>query len=144
MVNTIAVKDAAGVSREVATNDALAALIGEVQAAPTQNTVLARLKDLMGGFYETVAASQTDQVLGSTGAAGDYLMGLLVVPGSMAPGAVSIKDGAGNAVTVFTGGQDSVSNLVPFFVPLGIRSTQGAWAVTTGADVSVVASGIFT
>src|SRR5688572_736482 len=50
---------------------------------------------------ETVAASQTDQVLGATGGAGDYLTGLLIVPATTSPGAVSIKDGGGSAVTVF-------------------------------------------
>lgn len=143
-VSSIKVKDADNIERQVATLTAIAALVGEVDAAPSTNTLLARLKDLMGGDYETVAASQTEQVLGTTGAAGDYLLGLLVVPASTSPGAVEIKDGNLSAVTVFAGGSDSVASLVPFFVPLGIRSTQGEWAVTTGANVSVVASGIFT
>lgn len=94
--------------------------------------------------YETVAASQTDQALGATGAAGDALDGLLIVPATTAPGAVSIKDGSGSAITVFTGGTGSVSNLVPFLVPLGIKSTGGAWKVTTGANVSAIAAGRFT
>lgn len=95
--------------------------------------------------YETVAASQTDQVLGATGATNDYLAGLLIVPASTSPGAVSIKDGSGgSAITVFTGGASSVSNLVSFFVPLGIRCTSAGWRVTTGANVSVVAVGDFT
>ena len=93
--------------------------------------------------YETVAASATDQALGATGATGDYLQGLLVVPATTSPGTVSIKDGAGSAITIFTGGASSVSNLVPFFVPLGIKSTGGAWSVTTGTNVSVIASGNF-
>lgn len=97
-----------------------------------------------GPDYETIAASQTDQVMGATGATGDYLAGLLVVPASTSPGAIAIKDGAGSAITVFAGGASSVSNLVPFFVPLGIRSTAGAWKVTTGANLSVVATGNFT
>src|SRR5690554_4695319 len=118
MVDAIRVKDADGVVREVATNDALAALLGEAQAAPGANTVLGRLKDLMAGDYETIAASQTDQVLGTTGAAGDYLLGLLLVPANTSPGAVAIQDGGASAVTVFAGGPDSVASLVPFFVPL--------------------------
>lgn len=94
--------------------------------------------------YETVAASQTDQALGATGASGDSLDGLLIVPATTSPGAVSIKDGSGSAITVFTGGTGAVSNLVPFLVPLGIKSTGGAWKVTTGANVSVIAAGRFT
>lgn len=101
-------------------------------------------KDLLAGNYETVAASATDQALGATGATGDYLSGLLIIPATTSPGAVSIKDGSGSAITIFTGGASSVSNLVPFFVPLGMISTGGAWKVTTGANVSAIGIGSFT
>ena len=94
--------------------------------------------------YETVAASATDQSLGATGATGDYLAGVLIVPATTSPGAVAIKDGAGSAITIFTGGASSVSNLVPFFVPLGIKSGAGAWQVTTGSNVSAIGVGNFT
>jgi hypothetical protein len=94
--------------------------------------------------YETVAASQTDQVIGPTGATGDYLAGVLIVPATTSPGAVSIKDGAGSAITIFTGGATSVSNLVPFYVPLGIKTVSGAVKITTGSSVSAIAVGAFT
>lgn len=94
------------------------------------------------GQYETVAAGQTAQVLGATGAIGDYIAGLLVIPATTSPGAIAILDNA-TSITVFTGGADSVSNLVPFFIPLGILSVSGAWKVTTGSNVSVVAVGKF-
>lgn len=97
--------------------------------------------------YETVAASATDQILGATGAQGDFLKGILVVPATTSPGAISIKDGNGSAITVFTGGASSVSNLVPFFIPLGIRTvnaTTPGWKVTTGTNVSAVGVGDFT
>lgn len=96
-----------------------------------------------GREYETVAASQTAQVLGATGAAADVLDGLLIVPATTSPGNVIILDNA-TSITVFAGGASSVSNLVPFYVPLGLASVSGAWKVTTGANVSVVASGNFT
>lgn len=96
-----------------------------------------------GTEYETVAASQTDQVLGAAGAAGDVLTSLLIVPATTSPGAVSIKDGSGSAVTVFTGGAGSVTSLIPFTVYLGAVSTSGAWKVTTGANASVIATGSF-
>jgi len=95
-------------------------------------------------FYETVAASQTDQALGGTGAAGDYLEGVLIVPATTSPGAVQIQDGSGTEITIFTGGAGSVSNLVPFMVPVGACSRAGAWSVTTGANVSVIGIGMFT
>lgn len=94
--------------------------------------------------YETVAASQTDQALGATGEAGDYLSHLLIVPASTSPGAVSIKDGAGSAITVFAGGASSVSSLVPFTVTIMAKAQAGAWKVTTGASVSAIAFGDFT
>jgi len=86
-----------------------------------------------GSDYETVAASQTDQTLGATGAIGDYLQGLLIIPATTSPGAVSIKDGAGSAITLFTGGATSVSNLVPFLAFVGAKCTGAGWKVTTGS-----------
>lgn len=95
------------------------------------------------GEYETVAASQTAQVLGATGAVGDYLAGLLVVPATTSPGNVIILDNA-TSITVFAGGANSVSNLIPFFIYIGANSVSGAWKVTTGANVSVIGVGNFT
>jgi hypothetical protein len=93
--------------------------------------------------YETVAASQTDQVLGPTGAAGDYLDGLTVVPATIAAGAISIKDGS-TSISVFAGGGTTpLTTLIPFFIPLGLKSVSGAWSVTTGANVSVIGIGVF-
>lgn len=93
--------------------------------------------------YESVSASQTGQVLGTTGATGDYLAGLLVVPSTTSPGLVTVLDNA-TSIPVFVGGASSVSNLVPFFIPLGVVSVSGAWKVTTGSNVSVIAVGNFT
>lgn len=93
--------------------------------------------------YESVSASQTGQVLGTTGATGDYLAGLLVVPATTSPGLVTVLDNA-TSIPVFVGGASSVSNLVPFFIPLGVVSVSGAWKVTTGSNVSVIAVGNFT
>ena len=54
--------------------------------------------------YERVAASQTAQVLGSgLGGIGDYIAGVLVVPATTSPGAVTLLDGA-TSMVVFTGG----------------------------------------
>jgi hypothetical protein len=125
------------------------AQVGGTAAATGNGAVTAgcprvALADVSAGKYETVAASQTDQALGPTGATGDYLAGVLIVPATTSPGAVSIKDGGGSAITIFAGGASSVSNLVPFFVPLGIISTGGAWKVTTGTNVSAIGVGNFT
>jgi hypothetical protein len=120
----------------------MATLLGTIDAdTSTMNT---RLNNALIGEYETVAASATDQALGATGGTGDYLAAILIVPATTSPGAVSIKDGAGSAITIFTGGADSVSNLVPFTIPLGITSGAGAWQVTTGTNVSAIGIGNFT
>jgi hypothetical protein len=93
--------------------------------------------------YETVAASQTAQVLGATGASGDLLVGLLIVPATTSPGNVIILDNA-TSITVFAGGASSLTELKPLWVPLGAKSVSGAWKITTGANVSVIAVGAFT
>ncbi len=56
------------------------------------------------------------------------------------PGTISVLDGA-TSITVFTTGTVTT---VPFTIALGIFSVNGAWSVTTGASVSVVAIGRFT
>lgn len=101
------------------------------------------LSNALAGEYETIAASQTAQVLGGAGATGDFLSGLLVTPTSVSPGVVTILDNA-ISINVFAGGTNALSNLVPFFVPVGLYSVSGAWKVTTGAGLSVLASGNFT
>lgn len=95
------------------------------------------------GEYETVAASATAQVLGATGAAGDYIHGILVIPATTSPGNVLLLDNA-TSITVFAGGASSVSDLKPFFISLDLVSVSGAWKVTTGANVSVIGIGDFT
>lgn len=93
--------------------------------------------------YETVAASQTAQVLGITGARGDYLSGVLIVPETTSPGNVLLLDNA-TSMTIFAGGGGSVVSLYPFFVPIGAKSVSGPWKITTGADVHCIAIGNFT
>lgn len=95
------------------------------------------------GEYETVAASQTAQVMGATGAAGDYISGILVIPASTSPGAVTLLDNA-ISIPLFVGGVSSITSLTPFYIKLGAVSTSGAWKITTGAGVSCIAFGNFT
>lgn len=95
------------------------------------------------GEYETVAASQTGQVLGGSGATGDFINHITVIPATTSPGAVTLIDGS-TSIIVFAGGANSVSNLVPFAIPLGMKSKTGAWSITTGANVSAIGVGDFT
>lgn len=95
-----------------------------------------------GNEYETVAASQTAQVIGGTGAAGDLINGILVIPATTTPGVVTLLDNA-TSIPVFVGGAGSVTSLIPFFIPLGVKSVSGAWKLTTGANVSCIVVGDF-
>ena len=92
--------------------------------------------------YETVAASQTAQVLGTAGSAGDVISHIVVIPATTSPGNVLLLDNA-TSITLFAGGASSVSNLVPFIIPLGMTSMSGAWKITTGASVSCICVGSF-
>lgn len=93
--------------------------------------------------YETVAASATAQVLGVTGNTGDYLRRLIIVPATTSPGNVLLLDGS-TSITVFTGGASSVNELRPMEIDVDAISTTGAWKITTGTNVSVIAIGDFT
>lgn len=95
-----------------------------------------------GWHYETVAAGQTAQVLGSgSGAVGDYLSHVIVTPATTGPGVVTIID---NATTVipWLGGTVG-ADLKPFTIDVRANSLSGAWKITTGANVSVMAVGMF-
>jgi methionine-rich copper-binding protein CopC len=96
-------------------------------------------------FYEHVAAGQTAQVLGTTGAVGDYLHRIVCTVTTGATGNVVIVDGSGAGILTHTIVPASAS-LVPgvYNVELNAVSANGAWKITTGAGVEVMALGIFT
>lgn len=89
-------------------------------------------------FTEAVAASQTNQILGPTGATGDYLHRIVVAVATALTSTVSVIDGSTTVLAI------------PANTPVGIYSIEingvsatGAWKITTGAGVSVLAVGIF-
>ena len=90
--------------------------------------------------YETVAAGQTAQVLGTAGAKGDYIHRLIISVITVATGGVTIIDGS-TSIVILTGGATLVPGI--YCVDCEIGSQTGAWSVTTGAGVTVVAVGIF-
>lgn len=87
--------------------------------------------------YETVAASQTGQVLGGTGAAGDYLHRLIITVTTAATGTVALLDGA-TSISI------TAANIAigVYSVEMNMKSA-GVWSVTTGAGASVIAVGKF-
>jgi len=103
----------------------------------------------MGGYvkqspldYQAVAVSQTDKVLGTTGAVGDLLQRLVITVATAATGTVSIQDGADTATLILPNSPGGGVGV--YMVELGIASRTGAWSVTTGAGATVVAVGLFT
>lgn len=120
----------------------LTSLIALLPASLGKKAPSASLSVTEAGYeYETVAAGATNQVLGATGAAGDYLHALIIQPATTAAGTVTLKD---NTTVIFTFTTGTLSDLKPIVVPLGINSVNGTWNVTTGTNVAVIGIGDFT
>jgi hypothetical protein len=93
--------------------------------------------------YETVAAGQTDQVLGGAGGVGDYLERLIVTVATAATGTVEIQDGDGTAIPI------TAANTPIGVYPVELRirarnATTPGWKVTTGAGATAIGIGQFT
>jgi len=92
------------------------------------------------GFpYEHVANSVTAQVLGTTGAKGDYLHRLIVTVNATATSAVSLIDGAFSHAIVRANTPIGV-----YPIEINAKSATSGWSVTTAAGVEVLAMGNFT
>jgi len=92
-----------------------------------------------GYQYETVAPSQTTQMLGLAGAPGDYLHRLVCTVTSAATATVTLTDG----LIVIPIVPAPVATTGVLDIELNIASGYAGWQVTTGAGVSVVAVGLF-
>jgi len=90
-------------------------------------------------FYETVAASQTAQVLGVTGAKGDILKNLVITVTATATSTVTLLDGATSYPLVAANTPIGV-----YMLTFDAQSVSGAWKITTGAGATVFATGNFT
>jgi hypothetical protein len=92
------------------------------------------------GFpYEHVANSVTGQVLGTTGAAGDYLHRLIVTVNTAATSTVNLIDGA------FSHGIVRANTPIGVYViEINTKSVTSGWSVTTSAGAEVLAMGVFT
>lgn len=88
--------------------------------------------------YETVAASQTAQVLGATGAQGDYLDKVIVTVATAATSAVALLDGVTSIPLVAANTPIGV-----YIIPVGARSATGPWKLTTGAGATAIGIGDF-
>jgi hypothetical protein len=89
--------------------------------------------------YETVAASQTAQVLGGTGAAGDYVHRLIINVITVASAGVTLIDGS-TSIVISTAASAVIG---PISLEVNMAAVTGPWKITTGAGATVVAVGIF-
>jgi hypothetical protein len=89
--------------------------------------------------YETVAASQTAQVLGGSGAVGDYLHRIVVTVTATGTSTLSVLD---NSTTVLTMAANTPVGV--YSLEINAASASGPWKITTGAGVTVLAVGFFT
>jgi len=91
--------------------------------------------------YEHVAASQRLHTLGGTGAAGDYIHRRVCTVSTAATALVQIKDGSGATHTVLPNSPGG--GIGNYNIEINAVSRNGAWQVTTGAGVEVLAIGVF-
>lgn len=89
--------------------------------------------------YEHIAASATGQVLGTTGAIGDYLHRLVITVSATATSTVSLLDNTTSHVLMAANTAIGV-----YSIEINTFSKNGAWKVTTGAGAEVIAMGNFT
>lgn len=91
-----------------------------------------------GTEYETVAASQTNQVLGGTGAKGDFISRAIITVVTAATSTVTLTDGTTGIVIMAAN-----TAIGCYSIELGMRAATGPWKITTGAGVTVIAVGQF-
>lgn len=95
--------------------------------------------------YEAVAASQTDQIMGATGAVGDVLNAVIVSVATAATGTCSIKDGNGSAIPL-TAANTPIGVYTVILGPgiVAKAATTPGWKITTGAGATAIGVGRFT
>lgn len=86
--------------------------------------------------YTAIAASQT-AAAAFTGV-GAYLSHVVLQPTAVAAGTTTILDGT---TVIYTYTSGTLSDLRPIVVPLGTRSRNGSWSITTGANMAAMAFG---
>lgn len=122
--------------------DLLRGLVAQLPASLGIKAPSASLSTTPAGLeYETVAASQTAQAMGATGATGDYLSHVVIQPLTTAAGTTTILD---NATVIYTFTTGTLSDLRPITIAVNAFSVSGAWKITTGANVTATAFGDFT
>lgn len=94
-----------------------------------------------GTDYEIVAASQTNQVCGPVGGAGDILNRVIITVATAATAQTQIKDGSNTAHTILPNSPGG--GIGVYVVEINARSSSGAWQITTGAGATAICVGRF-
>lgn len=95
-----------------------------------------------GREYEIVGLSDTDEPLGSAGAVGDVLDAIEVHPSDVSPaGSIVIKDGGTTFRTITAA--EMPGAVGKFFYFMSAKSKNGGWTVSTPADVTATAYGMW-
>jgi hypothetical protein len=93
--------------------------------------------------YVRVANNSTNvNVQISSGAVGDFISHLKITPLSMNPGSITLWDNTA-PLTIFVGGINSVPSLIGWTDFCNMRSTNGKWKLTVGANLTVIVVGDF-
>lgn len=106
---------------------------------------MSRSLDEKATDYQWVLASATSSAIGR-GVAGTYIKRLTIIPLSLTPGSVTLQDGSETVRTLFIGGTGVAGvnrEFRPVRLDLGRLSRNGAWKVSTGADVIALVTGKF-
>lgn len=112
--------------------------LGTTLTCEDQTHTVCRVESQFG--YETIAASQTDQAMGATGATGDLLHSVVCEMSAASVGVVTIKDGGGSAINIIEAQAAAAHVTVAF----DMVSTSGAWKISTGTNTTCIGIGRFT
>jgi len=88
------------------------------------------------GDYGAVAGGSSNQIMGTTGAVGDFITRIVAV-GTAAGQTVTVLDDTTSLLALDVGDETKTFEI-------GWASKNGAWKITTSANVSCVVSGSFT
>ncbi|KVC81395.1 hypothetical protein WI75_08570 [Burkholderia ubonensis] len=77
----------------------------------------------------------------ASGSIADYIENLVCVVSTAATSQVQLQDGSGAAFTVFPNSPGG--GIGTYVIRVAMKSNSGSWKVTTGAGVSVIATGAF-
>ncbi|MEX3933281.1 hypothetical protein AB4Y32_16010 [Paraburkholderia phymatum] len=91
--------------------------------------------------YQVIPASTTATLKTASGNVADYIENLICVVSTAATAQVQLQDGSGSAFTVFPNSPGG--GVGTYVIRVAMKSNSGSWKVTTGAGVSVIATGAF-